>query len=110
MRKSVVQAPTAGKQTQQKPCRTSSDIGAELESHTVGRGPTYDRKGLSSSGLPQAAFQNRAVTLLLALQSLVDLSLYQNCPPLVSTLVLTSPVPNAHVPLDHPQRTQATST
>jgi hypothetical protein len=26
MRKSVGQAPTAGKQTQQKPCRTSSDI------------------------------------------------------------------------------------
>jgi hypothetical protein len=25
--------------TQQKPCRTSSDIGAELENHTVGRGP-----------------------------------------------------------------------
>jgi hypothetical protein len=22
-----------------KPCRTSSDIGAELENHTVGRGP-----------------------------------------------------------------------
>jgi hypothetical protein len=29
-----------------RPCRTSSDIGAELENHTVGRGPTYDRKGL----------------------------------------------------------------
>jgi aspartyl/asparaginyl beta-hydroxylase (cupin superfamily) len=29
MRKSVGQAPTAGEQTQQKPCRTSSDIGAE---------------------------------------------------------------------------------
>jgi hypothetical protein len=40
MRKSVGQAPTAGKQTQQKPCRTSSDIGAELENHTVGRGST----------------------------------------------------------------------
>jgi hypothetical protein len=38
MRKSVGQAPTAGEQTQQKPCRTSSDIGAELENHTVGRG------------------------------------------------------------------------
>jgi hypothetical protein len=25
---------------QQKPCRTSSDIGAEQENHTVGRGPT----------------------------------------------------------------------
>jgi hypothetical protein len=46
MRKSVAQAPTAGEQTQQKPCRTSSDIGAELENHTVGRGPTNDRKGL----------------------------------------------------------------
>jgi hypothetical protein len=31
LRKSVGQAPTAGKPTQQKPCRTSSDIGAELE-------------------------------------------------------------------------------
>jgi hypothetical protein len=39
MRKSVGQAPTADKQTQQKPCRTSSDIGTELENHTVGRGP-----------------------------------------------------------------------
>jgi hypothetical protein len=26
----------------------SSDIGAELENHTVGRGPMYDRKGLNS--------------------------------------------------------------
>jgi hypothetical protein len=26
--------------TQQKPCRTSSDIGTELENHTVGRGLT----------------------------------------------------------------------
>jgi hypothetical protein len=40
LRKSVGQAPTAGEQTQQKPCRTSSDIGAVLENHTVGRGPT----------------------------------------------------------------------
>jgi hypothetical protein len=47
MRKSVGQAPTAGEQTQQKPCRTSSDIGAELENHTVGRGPMQDQKGLS---------------------------------------------------------------
>jgi hypothetical protein len=39
MRKSVGQAPIAGEQTQQKPCRTSSDIGAELENHTIGRGP-----------------------------------------------------------------------
>jgi hypothetical protein len=39
MRKSVGQALTAGEQTQQKPCRTSSDIGAELENHIVGRGP-----------------------------------------------------------------------
>jgi hypothetical protein len=46
MKKSVWQVPTAGEQTQQKPCRTSSDIGAELENSTVGRGPTYDRKGL----------------------------------------------------------------
>jgi hypothetical protein len=40
MRKSVGQAPIVGEQRQQKPCRTSSDIGAELEDHTVGRGPT----------------------------------------------------------------------
>jgi hypothetical protein len=39
MRKSVEQAPTAGEQTHQKPCWTSSDIGAELEKHTVGQGP-----------------------------------------------------------------------
>jgi hypothetical protein len=38
MRKSVGKAPTAGEQTQQKPCRTSSDIGTELK-YTVGRGP-----------------------------------------------------------------------
>jgi hypothetical protein len=31
MRKSVGQAPRAGEQMQQKPCRTSSDIGAEQE-------------------------------------------------------------------------------
>jgi hypothetical protein len=46
MRKSVGEAPTAGKQMQQKPCRRFSDIGAELENRTVGRGPTYDWKGL----------------------------------------------------------------
>jgi hypothetical protein len=40
MRKSVGQAPTAGEQTQQKPCRTSSDIGEEQENHTVRRGST----------------------------------------------------------------------
>jgi hypothetical protein len=34
MRKSVGQAATAAEQTQQKPCRTSSDIGAELENHS----------------------------------------------------------------------------
>jgi hypothetical protein len=39
MRKSVGQAPTAGEQTQQKLCRMFSDIGAELENHTVIRGP-----------------------------------------------------------------------
>jgi len=48
MRKSVRQVPTAGEQTQQKPCRTSSDIGAEQENHTVGQGPTRDRKGFTS--------------------------------------------------------------
>jgi hypothetical protein len=46
MRKSVGQAPTAGGQTQQKLCQTSPDIGAEQENHTVGRGSTYDQKGL----------------------------------------------------------------
>jgi hypothetical protein len=34
-------------QTQQKSCRTSSDTGAELENHIVGRGPMWDRKGLN---------------------------------------------------------------
>jgi hypothetical protein len=33
MRKSVGQAPTAGEQTQQKPCQTSSDIGAGQEKY-----------------------------------------------------------------------------
>jgi hypothetical protein len=40
MRKRVRHAPTAGEQTQQKPRRTSSDIGAEQENLTVGQGPT----------------------------------------------------------------------
>jgi hypothetical protein len=40
MRESVGQAPTVGEQTRQKLCRTSSDIGAEQQNHTVGRGPT----------------------------------------------------------------------
>jgi hypothetical protein len=48
MRKSVGQASTAGEQTQQNPCRTYSDIGAEQENHSVGRGSTKDRKGLIS--------------------------------------------------------------
>jgi hypothetical protein len=37
MSKNFGQAPTAGEQTQQKPCRMFSDIEAELENHTVGR-------------------------------------------------------------------------
>jgi hypothetical protein len=37
MRKSVGQAPTAGEQKQQNPCRASSDIGAELENHSEKR-------------------------------------------------------------------------
>jgi hypothetical protein len=40
MRKPVGQAPTAGEQTKKKPCRTSYDIGAKEENHTVGRGST----------------------------------------------------------------------
>jgi len=36
MRKSVGQVLIVGEQTQQKLCRTSSDIGAEQENHTVG--------------------------------------------------------------------------
>jgi hypothetical protein len=35
--------------------------------------------------------------LLLSLQSLVELSLFQNCPPLFSGLRLTSSVPCTHV-------------
>jgi hypothetical protein len=46
MSKCARQAPIAGEQTQQKPCHTSSDIGAEQENHTVGRGPMHDQKGL----------------------------------------------------------------
>jgi hypothetical protein len=68
MRKSVGQIPTAGEQTQQKPCRTCSDIGAELENYTVGRGPMWDRKGLKrmellDSGLESALTEgvNKAV-------------------------------------------------
>lgn len=37
------------------------------------------------------------VLLLLALQSLENLSLLQNCPPLYSVLLLTSPCPHVHV-------------
>jgi hypothetical protein len=48
MRKSVGQAPTAGEQ-RKKSRRTSSDIGAERENRTVGRGPMQDRKGLRAS-------------------------------------------------------------
>jgi hypothetical protein len=40
MRKSIGQPLTVGEQTQQKLCRTSSDIGVEQENHTVGQGPT----------------------------------------------------------------------
>ena len=35
--------------------------------------------------------------LLLALQSLTDVSIFQNCPPLFSVQRLMSPVPHAHV-------------
>jgi hypothetical protein len=49
MRKSVGQAPTAGEQTQQQPCRRFSDIGRELEDHTIGRAPMWNRKGLKAS-------------------------------------------------------------
>jgi hypothetical protein len=34
---------------------------------------------------------------LLVLQSLVNLSIFHNCPPLFSVLYLTSPVPKAHI-------------
>jgi hypothetical protein len=40
MKKSAGRAPTAEEQTQQKQFRTSFDIGAEQENHTVGRGST----------------------------------------------------------------------
>jgi hypothetical protein len=40
MMKSVGQTPTTVEETQQKPYRTSSDIGAELENYNVGRGST----------------------------------------------------------------------
>jgi hypothetical protein len=35
--------------------------------------------------------------LFLALQSVVDLNLFQNCPPLFSVLLFTSPLPHAHL-------------
>jgi hypothetical protein len=47
MRKRIGQAPTAGEQKQQKPCRTSSDSGTDLENYTVGRGPMWNRKELT---------------------------------------------------------------
>jgi hypothetical protein len=51
MRKSVGQAPTAERANKRnkkkKPCRTSSDIGAEQENHNVRRGPTLDQKGIN---------------------------------------------------------------
>ena len=37
------------------------------------------------------------ILILLSLQSVVNLSLSQNCPPLLSILLLTSPVPHAHL-------------
>ena len=37
------------------------------------------------------------ILILLSLQSFVNLSLSQNCPPLLSILLLTSPVPHAHL-------------
>jgi hypothetical protein len=49
MRKIVGQALSASKQTQQNPCRTSPDIGAEQENYNVGRGSTKDKKGLRKS-------------------------------------------------------------
>ena len=62
---------------------------------------SFDVVGLqparSRSGIPASRIAISRGTLLLALQPLVDLSLFQNCPPLFSILLLTSPVPNAHV-------------
>jgi hypothetical protein len=51
MRESVGQTPTAERENKhnKKMCRTSSDIGAEQENHNVRRGPTLDRKGLSTT-------------------------------------------------------------
>jgi hypothetical protein len=56
MRKNLEQAQTAGEQTQQKPCRTSSDIGAELEkekkiqtARSVGKRPYYMRKNVEQA-------------------------------------------------------------
>jgi hypothetical protein len=47
---------------------------------------------------------------LLKLQSSVNLNLYQNCPPPLLVLLLTSPVPHGRPSSDLPQPTQATST
>jgi hypothetical protein len=46
MRKFFGQAPTAGEQTQQKPCRMFSDIEAELENRIVGRCPFVESEGV----------------------------------------------------------------
>ena len=45
----------------------------------------------------QTASYSCGLLLLLTLQSLVDLSLFQNCPPLFSILRLMSPIPYIHV-------------
>jgi hypothetical protein len=37
------------------------------------------------------------ILILLSLQSVVNLGLFQNCPPLLSVLILTSPFPHAHL-------------
>jgi hypothetical protein len=50
MRKSVGQAPTAGKQTQQKPCRTFSNIEAEQENHRTRFDVGSERVNLESRG------------------------------------------------------------
>jgi hypothetical protein len=58
MRKSVGRAPTAGEKKRKKPCRMSSNIGAEQENHAVGRGLTESRKGLNQT----ASLENRILT------------------------------------------------
>ena len=90
---------------------TGHYISEERKLHT-----RYDRifkPGMLSMYLPAERYSFSSYYyffFLLAVQPLVDLSLFHNCPPLFSILLFTSPVPHDRPSLDLPQLTQATST